>query len=150
MNEYITLFMSKKIVQIRFLEIKLYHYFYRQIRKMIIMKYNVLLSSLLFLALIMTSCGDKAPELKEEAKPELKQDVLPLDTIQEETVIDDVTEPVQQGPRIFVVQKGAWIYDIARKEYNDIHAWRKIYEANKDKIVDPDLIYPGQELVLPE
>ncbi|KKS26065.1 MAG: Peptidoglycan-binding lysin domain-containing protein, partial [Parcubacteria group bacterium GW2011_GWA2_42_11] len=27
--------------------------------------------------------------------------------------------------------------------------WRRIYNANKDKIQDPNLIYPGQELVIP-
>lgn len=27
--------------------------------------------------------------------------------------------------------------------------WQKIYEANRDKLDDPDKIYPGQELVIP-
>jgi len=114
------------------------------------MKYSIILSFALFVALMMTSCGDKEPEVKEEIKPETKQEVVQLDTIQEEPVIEDVVEPVQQGPRVIVVEKGDWIYHIARQEYNDIHAWRKIYEANKDKISDPNMIYPGQELVLPE
>ncbi|MCS6873616.1 MAG: LysM peptidoglycan-binding domain-containing protein [Pyrinomonadaceae bacterium] len=29
-------------------------------------------------------------------------------------------------------------------------SWQKIFEANKDKISDPDKIYPGQELVIPQ
>ena len=28
--------------------------------------------------------------------------------------------------------------------------WQKIYEANRDKLDDPDKIYPGQELVIPQ
>lgn len=28
-------------------------------------------------------------------------------------------------------------------------SWQAIYEANRDKISDPDKIYPGQELVIP-
>lgn len=33
--------------------------------------------------------------------------------------------------------------------YNNPWQWTKIYEANKDKIKDPDLIYPGQEFTIP-
>jgi nucleoid-associated protein YgaU len=29
-------------------------------------------------------------------------------------------------------------------------SWQAIFEANKDKISDPDKIYPGQELVIPQ
>lgn len=28
--------------------------------------------------------------------------------------------------------------------------WQKIYEANRDKLDDPDKIYPGQELKIPQ
>jgi nucleoid-associated protein YgaU len=33
--------------------------------------------------------------------------------------------------------------------YGSANAWRKIYEANKDKIKNPDLIYPGQVFTIP-
>jgi nucleoid-associated protein YgaU len=29
-------------------------------------------------------------------------------------------------------------------------SWQSIFEANKDKIKDPDKIFPGQELVIPQ
>ena len=29
-------------------------------------------------------------------------------------------------------------------------SWQKIYEANRDKLDDPDKIYPGQELTIPQ
>jgi nucleoid-associated protein YgaU len=29
-------------------------------------------------------------------------------------------------------------------------SWQKIFEANKDKIKDPDKIHPGQELTIPQ
>lgn len=29
-------------------------------------------------------------------------------------------------------------------------SWQKIFEANKDKLDDPDKIYPGQELTIPQ
>ena len=33
--------------------------------------------------------------------------------------------------------------------YGDADKWHAIYEANRDKIKDPDLIHPGQVLTLP-
>lgn len=33
--------------------------------------------------------------------------------------------------------------------YGKARDWPKIYEANKDKIKDPDLIFPGQEFTIP-
>ncbi len=33
--------------------------------------------------------------------------------------------------------------------YGDAWKWPAIYSANKDQIKDPDLIFPGQELVIP-
>jgi len=51
--------------------------------------------------------------------------------------------------RIYVVVKGDSLSKIAKQEYGDANKWRTIYEANKDLIKDPDLIYPGQELKIP-
>ena len=49
----------------------------------------------------------------------------------------------------YVVVKGDSLSKIAEREYGDANRWRTIYEANKDVIDDPDLIYPGQELKIP-
>lgn len=38
---------------------------------------------------------------------------------------------------------------LARSNYGDGDLWTKIYEANKDKIKNPELIYDGQELIIP-
>ncbi|GEM_PF-1647683 len=42
-----------------------------------------------------------------------------------------------------------WNIAAQRRIYNDPWKWKRIYRANDDKITDPDLIYPGQELVIP-
>lgn len=39
---------------------------------------------------------------------------------------------------------------IAKRLYGDGSKWRRIYDANRDVIDDPDLIYPGQRLKIPE
>ncbi len=49
-----------------------------------------------------------------------------------------------------VVQPGNSLWRIARRTYGEGLQYAVIYEANRDRIVDPDLIYPGQVFVLPE
>ena len=51
--------------------------------------------------------------------------------------------------KVYTVQKGDSLSKIAKHEYGDANKWRKIFEANRDTIKDPDLIYPGQELKIP-
>jgi nucleoid-associated protein YgaU len=51
--------------------------------------------------------------------------------------------------RTYTVVKGDSLSKIAKREYGDADKWQTIYEANKDLIEDPDLIYPGQELKIP-
>jgi nucleoid-associated protein YgaU len=51
--------------------------------------------------------------------------------------------------KTYVVQNGDSLSKIAKREYGDANKWRAIYEANRDLIKDPDLIYPGQELKVP-
>ena len=52
---------------------------------------------------------------------------------------------------IYRVKKGDSLWRISsyRNIYNDPYQWPKIYQANKDKIKDPDLIYIGQRLFIP-
>ena len=52
--------------------------------------------------------------------------------------------------RTYVVVSGDSLSKIAKHQYGDARKWPKIYEANRDIIKDPDLIYPGQELRIPE
>lgn len=50
----------------------------------------------------------------------------------------------------YTVEKGDSLSKIAKRVYGKASYWRQIYEANKDNIKDPDLIYPGQVIRLPE
>ena len=47
------------------------------------------------------------------------------------------------------VQPGNSLWRLARQTYGSGLRYTEIYEANKDQIRDPDLIYPGQVFVLP-
>jgi len=42
------------------------------------------------------------------------------------------------------------LWRISTKKYGTGAKWTKIYKANRDKIKNPDLIYPGQEFVIPQ
>jgi len=77
--------------------------------------------------------------------------------MEEEEVVEEVAveEVAEEAERIYVV--GTWqrdrdcLWNIAKKPrfYGDPWKWKRIYRANTDKIKDPDLIYPGQRLVIP-
>ncbi|MCV2865856.1 LysM peptidoglycan-binding domain-containing protein [Albidovulum sediminicola] len=54
------------------------------------------------------------------------------------------------GARIVTVQPGFTLWGIATKNYGDGFLYVRVYEANRDQIRDPDLIYPGQILTVPE
>ena len=48
-----------------------------------------------------------------------------------------------------VVQSGDTLWAIAKKYYGNGSQYTKIFNANRDKIKNPNLIYPGQKLVIP-
>lgn len=50
---------------------------------------------------------------------------------------------------IYVVQKGDTLQKISSKMYGTTKKWKKIFEANKDVLKNPDKIRPGQKLVIP-
>ncbi|MBR2669364.1 MAG: 5'-nucleotidase C-terminal domain-containing protein [Solobacterium sp.] len=52
-------------------------------------------------------------------------------------------------PDTYIVKPGDCLWNIAVKVYNNGYLWKQIYQANTDKIVNPSLIYPGQELRIP-
>jgi nucleoid-associated protein YgaU len=49
----------------------------------------------------------------------------------------------------YTVQSGDTLSAIAQKYLGDANAYPKIFEANRDKLNDPDKIYPGQKLRIP-
>ena len=48
------------------------------------------------------------------------------------------------------VQKGFTLWAIATDRFGDGTQYVRVYEANRDLIRDPDLIYPGQVFAIPE
>lgn len=52
--------------------------------------------------------------------------------------------------RAVTVQPGNTLWAIARDRYGEGTAYVRVFEANRDAIRDPDLIYPGQVFSIPE
>jgi LysM repeat protein len=51
--------------------------------------------------------------------------------------------------RSYTVKAGDTLSKIAKAHYGDATQYTKIFEANRDKLKDPDKIFPGQVLVIP-
>lgn len=49
----------------------------------------------------------------------------------------------------YTVEAGDSLSKISQRFYGDANAWRRIFEANRDQIDDPDLIQPGWTLTIP-
>lgn len=58
----------------------------------------------------------------------------------------DITAP-EAAANTYTVQSGDNLSKIGSK-YGV--SWQQIFEANRDKLNDPDKIYPGQELTIPQ
>ena len=54
------------------------------------------------------------------------------------------------GQQTYTVQAGDTLSHIAQRHYGKASRWHAIFEANRDLLKDPDHIYPGQVLKLPE
>ncbi|HEU4665039.1 MAG TPA: LysM peptidoglycan-binding domain-containing protein [Dokdonella sp.] len=49
----------------------------------------------------------------------------------------------------YTVAKGDSLSKIAKHFYGHANDWKRIFEANRDQLDDPDLIKPGQVLKIP-
>ncbi len=65
-----------------------------------------------------------------------------------------VTQPVTVAPpepekQFYTVRKGDYLSKIAKEVYGNANKYNIIFEANKPMLKDPNLIYPGQVLIIP-
>jgi nucleoid-associated protein YgaU len=54
-----------------------------------------------------------------------------------------------KGGSTYTVQAGDTLSKISKQYYGDANKYMKIFEANRDKLKDPDKIQPGQVLTIP-
>jgi nucleoid-associated protein YgaU len=58
--------------------------------------------------------------------------------------------PAQPSARSYTIKSGDSLSKIAKQQYGNAADWQKIYQANRDTIKDPNMIYPGQTIKIPE
>ncbi|WP_029896565.1 LysM peptidoglycan-binding domain-containing protein [Desulfohalovibrio reitneri] len=124
------------------------------------MKRLTLMALLLSLALAW-GCASKQ-QTAEKPQPEPKQEEQ-VEVVEEEEVVvveEEAPEPTPMElyemtygdlPTSHTVVKGDCLWNISEEAqvYNDPFMWPLIYKANRGKINDPDLIYPGQVFSIP-
>ena len=99
--------------------------------------------------------GPKADRQKDlDALKQNKISALPefFDKVhnQMQRALDSWVEEPQEWS--YTVVRGDCLWNIAKKKdyYGNGFAWPKIYKANRDKIKNPDLIYPKQTFTIPK
>ncbi|KAA9346058.1 LysM peptidoglycan-binding domain-containing protein [Adhaeribacter soli] len=89
-----------------------------------------------------------------------KGEQKPANPVKPGTPHGGMADPIQQSrpaqPQAaanmdtYTVKSGDSLSKIAKNFYGDAMQWRKIHEANKDKISNPDMIQPGWVLKIPK
>ena len=106
---------------------------------------------------------DEKPEQKiDSAKGRAAQNPVSRERDKEQLSSDSVTpaaseksfKPQDRKPapshQYYEVQNGDSLSGIAKDYYGDPTKWKLIYERNKHEIENPDVIFPGQVLELPD
>lgn len=68
---------------------------------------------------------------------------------QTQKIIEDKSI-IEETIKEYTVVRGDCLWFIAKKYYTNPYQWTTIYNENKDKISNPDLIYPKQVLTIPQ
>lgn len=65
------------------------------------------------------------------------------------TTNNTATAPVKSSGQNYTVKRGDCLWNIAKRFYGNGSKYKVIYNANRDKIKNPNLIYPNQVLWIP-
>ncbi len=93
-----------------------------------------------------TEVREKAILLAGNVKGVEKVDDSQLTVVQDDDATAEASEP---EPTFYTIKKGDSLSKIAKNEYGDGGKWRELYNANREIIDNPDLIYPGQRIRIP-
>ena len=93
--------------------------------------------------LIKTDFGES---LKTASKTSAKKNSTKKDSTKKKVSSSSSSKSAQ---RTYTVKKGDCLWNIAKKFYGNGALYTKIYDANTNKIANPNLIYVGQVFVIP-
>ena len=97
----------------------------------------------------------KAPAAEPKAKPALAEEKVQPVAKQVPIVTAKATVPppgvkAEKTSQHYIVKPGDTLARIAEQFYNNGLRWDKIYEANKDQVKNPNYIFIGMKLTIPE
>ena len=93
--------------------------------------------------------GDTVKVSGDAVSQEMKEKViLAVGNIEGVAAVDDTVKGVD--PVFHTVEKGDSLWAISKKTLGDGNRYNEIFEANKPMLSDPDKIYPGQVLRIPQ
>lgn len=75
--------------------------------------------------------------------------VKPLDVHRAEAAEAQAAAEPEPTFTFYTVERGDSLSKIAKQHYGDANRWKDLFEANKEVIKNPDLIYPGQQIRVP-
>lgn len=78
--------------------------------------------------------------------------VLAVGNVASVAAVEDNIEAEEPAPEavFHTVDKGDTLWAVSKKAYGDGSKYMKSFEANKPMLSDPDKIYPGQVLRIPQ
>lgn len=85
--------------------------------------------------------------IKEYKKIKTKKATVTIATVKPSTRATKA--PETSSGKTYTVVRGDCLWNIAKRFYGNGAQYTKIYNANRDKIKNPNLIYPGQVLTIP-
>lgn len=89
---------------------------------------------------------------KANSQEEKEKILLALGNVEGVEKVEDHIEVsgANGSSHFYTVKKGDNLSKIAKEFYHDANKWKIVFEANKPMLSDPDKIYPGQVLRIPE
>jgi nucleoid-associated protein YgaU len=81
--------------------------------------------------------------------PDLHADIIVNPALAPKTAAASAGGQQTSQPRHYTVQPGDSLSKIAEKFYGKASEYNKIFEANRDKLSDPDKIRVGADLIIP-
>jgi nucleoid-associated protein YgaU len=79
-----------------------------------------------------------------------KYDDITAEIAVDESLAPKAAPPPPAAPKTYTVQPGDTLSKISKHFYGEAGKYMKIFEANRDKLSNPDLIKVGQVLTIPE
>lgn len=95
--------------------------------------------------------AEPAPVVAAEAPPAVEPAPVaaaePAPAVQPAPVAEAAPAPVAEGS--YSVRSGDTLMQIAFEKYGDVFVWRKVFEANRSTLSDPNVLPVGTSIVLP-